>query len=115
MNHWRETHSRELTDDYFGATESRAYLRALYERLVSASLDALKMHNFDISEYRDKDGRLQIHAEKIDNLMIGEKMVVHTSDSIPSAPAPGHRATARRPGPAQDAADRPGRDGLTRA
>ena len=77
ISNWREQHSKTLTSDYFGATECRAALRALYERVAAAALDALHEHGFDISKYRDRDGKWQVHADKIDSIVIGERIVMN--------------------------------------
>lgn len=96
LGNWREDHSLTLTNDYFGASECRAALRALYTRVSEAALDALKDNGFDISDYCDKDGRWQIHADKIDSIVIGESITMNGPDEkknsieprIDSAPRP---------------------------
>lgn len=53
---------------------------ALYETVVTAALDELKEQGFDVSQYRDKDGKWTIHADKIDTLMAGEHIRVHRGE-----------------------------------
>ena len=75
-SNWREENSISTTTDLFAQTEIHAALRLLYKQIVTAGLDALQDQGFDISEYRDKDGQWHIHADKIDNLMVGKSITV---------------------------------------
>jgi hypothetical protein len=76
LDNWRENHSLTFTTDYFGSAESRAAIRALYERIAAGALDALSDLGMDVSAYRDKEGRWQVHADKIDQLVIGEQVIM---------------------------------------
>jgi hypothetical protein len=73
---WREQNSFTFTTDFFGRPEAIATVRSLYVQVSKAILDALESLGFDISDYRDKEGNYSINAEKIDHLVVGEKIYV---------------------------------------
>ncbi len=73
---WREEYAFLLPPGAFEGAETRATIRALYEKIASKVLDTLKEMGYDITKYRDRDGRLNIHAEVIDSLVVGEKVVM---------------------------------------
>jgi hypothetical protein len=75
---WREVHSLALTEEFFGGTECKAAIRALYHqvaRVVLSSFDAL---GFDIDQYRDSSGRWAINADHIEQMVAGERLDAST-------------------------------------
>lgn len=60
---WREGHSLALPADFFGSTECKATIHALYIQLVRAVLSTLDTLGFDIDRYRDESGRWTIESE----------------------------------------------------
>ncbi len=77
VDSWREKRSLIVPRDAFGAVEAQAALRAIYEHLGGAILDALDGHGYDVSGYRRSDGKIDIKFDKIDNiqnLVIGERV-----------------------------------------
>jgi len=71
---WRETYSMTFTDDFFGKTEALSSVRTLYDQLGRTILDTFESLGFDISDYRDAEGNYSIHAEKIEQLVVGENI-----------------------------------------
>jgi hypothetical protein len=62
-------------------------MRALYERIATAALDALDHQGYDVASYRDAQGRVIVQLDKIDrveNLIIGDRVNVKQGE----APAP---------------------------
>jgi hypothetical protein len=74
---WREAYSLVFTEDFFGNTESRAILRTLFDRISRAALSSMKELNYDISDYQDDNGKFNINAEKIEQLVLGENVKVN--------------------------------------
>jgi hypothetical protein len=81
---WREAHSLMFPADFFGRPELLASVRTVYDQLARAILDTLDENGLDISDYRDSEGRYAIHAETIEQLVVGER--VHLDSSKPSEP-----------------------------
>ena len=71
---WREQHSLTLANDYFGGAECRAAIRAIYDHITRDILDRLEKVGYDISAYRDSSGRWTINADKIENMIVGERI-----------------------------------------
>jgi hypothetical protein len=71
---WREVTSWTIMQDYLGSTELIASVRSIYSGMLLAMLDALAQLGFNTDSYRDKDGRLTINAEKIESLVVGDKI-----------------------------------------
>jgi hypothetical protein len=71
---WRETHSLTFTTDFFGRPEAIATVRSVFERLSTALLRSLEELGFDASAYRDQEGKYHIDVEKIDQLIVGERI-----------------------------------------
>lgn len=71
---WREDNSLTFTNDFFGRTEALASVRTLYDQISRAVVDTFDALGFDISEYRDAEGKYTINAEKIENLVMGERI-----------------------------------------
>lgn len=82
---WREENSYTTTTDYFGRPEMIASVKALYSQISKAILDTLDSTGFDISEYRDKEGNYSIHADKIDSLVMGEKIFMEKKPENPKS------------------------------
>ncbi len=72
----REANSLTFTDDFFGKTEAVASVKTLYDQIARALLDSLDTLGFDISAYRDREGNYSINAEKIDQLVLGERIQI---------------------------------------
>jgi len=72
----REENSLTFTTDFFGRTESIASVKALYDQISRAILDAIKENGFDVSDYSDNEGNYTIKADKIDNLVVGEHIYI---------------------------------------
>jgi hypothetical protein len=79
LGNWREATSLTFPDDFFGRPESIASVRTVYDQLGRALLDTLDENGFDISDYRDSEGRYAIHAEKIEQLVVGERIHMDSS------------------------------------
>lgn len=77
---WREANSLVMTSDFFGRTECRAVIRALYDQVARRVLEALDQHGFDISRYKDSTGQWNISVEKIDQMVVGEKISVQEAN-----------------------------------
>jgi hypothetical protein len=73
--------SLAMAIDHFGASEVRATLQAVYETLLNGILDELKSQGFDIAAYRDRDGRLNIQAEKIEQIVVGERVFMQKEEA----------------------------------
>jgi hypothetical protein len=76
---FREANSLTFPVDFFGRPEAIASVRTVYDQLARAILDTLDENGFDISDYRDSEGRYAIHAEKIDQLIVGERIHMDAS------------------------------------
>ena len=76
---WRENNSYTFTTDFFGRPEAIASVKALYDQISRTALDTLDTLGFDISDYRDKEGKYSINAEKIDQLVVGERVHIDQS------------------------------------
>jgi hypothetical protein len=71
---WREAHSLTFPADFFGRPELIASVLTVYDQLARGILDMLDEMGFDISDHRDSEGRYAIHAEKIEQLVVGERV-----------------------------------------
>jgi len=71
---WREAHSLTFPADFFGRPELSALVLTVYDQLARGILDMLDEMGFDISNHRDSEGRYAIHAEKIEQLVVGERV-----------------------------------------
>lgn len=76
---WRENHSLTFPADFFGRPECIATVRAVYDQIVRSILDSLDNSGYDISDYRGSDGKYSIQVEKIDQMVVGER--VHIGDT----------------------------------
>jgi hypothetical protein len=85
VRNWREENSYTTTTDYFGRPEMVASVKALYSQISKAILDTLDSVGFDISEYRDKEGNYSIHADKIDSLVMGERIFIEKNADTPES------------------------------
>ncbi|WDE02336.1 hypothetical protein [Thalassomonas actiniarum] len=72
----REDSSFTFTTDFFGRGESIATIKAIYNQISKAIIDGMDDIGFDISDYQDSEGHYTINAEKIDQLIVGEKIAV---------------------------------------
>jgi hypothetical protein len=73
---WREINSLTFTTHFFGKPESLAAVRALYTQVSRAILDGLDLNGYNVSDYRDEKGVYSIHADKIDQLVVGERVTI---------------------------------------
>lgn len=71
----RERKSLTMGGDFFGYPELTGTISTIYDQLSRTILEAIEEQGFDISNYKDKDGKVSIKAESIDKLFIGE--VIH--------------------------------------
>jgi hypothetical protein len=89
---WREGYSMTFTDDFFGKTEGRAAVSTLYDQICRSMLDTIDSLGYDISNYRDSEGNYSIHAERIEQLVVGEQIHVAerkiADEQKPEAPKP---------------------------
>ena len=70
----REKHSLTFTSDFFGRSEAIASIKILYEQISRAVIDGFEDLGYDVSDYKDKEGKYTINADKIDQLVVGEKI-----------------------------------------
>lgn len=75
----REYQSYILTPDIFGRMDVRAGVRALYLQVSETILKTLEQMGFDVSSYRDEKGNFTISAERIDSLVVGERINVRST------------------------------------
>lgn len=86
---WRENHALDFTDDFFGKLESVASVKTLYDQISRAILQSLSDLGFDISDYQDSQGNIMVNADKIDQLVLGEKIqIVDDKTKIEEKPTP---------------------------
>jgi hypothetical protein len=85
--HLREAHSYDLPKDFFGRPEVIALVHLTYERVIQAALKAIDEGGFDISRYRDDQGRFLIQAGNIDQLIVGERVSMHDNQQAPPTAA----------------------------
>ena len=78
----REANSLTFTNDFFGKTEAISSVKTLYDRIARAVLDSFDTLGFDISDYRDSEGNYSINAEKIDQLVLGERIQITQTEEI---------------------------------
>lgn len=71
-HNWREINSYTFTPDFFGRTEAIASVKTIYDQIARAMLNTLDGLGYDVSDYRDKEGKYSINAEKIEQLVVGE-------------------------------------------
>jgi hypothetical protein len=82
----RDTYSYTFVTDYYGKPEMLACVRTMYDQICRSVLDTFDDAGFDISEYRDKEGHYSISADKIDNLIVGER--IHIEKKKEESPLP---------------------------
>lgn len=86
LGNWREDYSLTFTNDFFGSTEALASIKTLYQQISRTILDTFDSMGFDITDYRDREGKYSINAEKIDRLIIGEEIkILQTADGPASS------------------------------
>ncbi|HMX75539.1 MAG TPA: hypothetical protein PKE35_14900 [Anaerolineales bacterium] len=88
LENWRESYSLTFTNDFFGSTEALASIKTLYQQISRTILDTFDSMGFDITDYRDREGKYSINAEKIDRLIIGQEIkILQTADArLPAKP-----------------------------
>ncbi len=74
----REINSLTLGGDFFGHPEVISTIDTIYDQISRTVLESIEEQGFDISKYKDKDGKLFINADRIDKLIVGE--VIKISD-----------------------------------
>ncbi|MGE5183624.1 MAG: hypothetical protein ACM31C_16245 [Acidobacteriota bacterium] len=96
---YREGASLTVTRDFFGSAECRAAVRSIYDRISRSLLTELEQLGFDISAYRDDKGRWSINTDKIEQLVVGERITIaadnrrkatETNAAKPAEPAVTH-------------------------
>ncbi|MBP8047973.1 MAG: hypothetical protein KAY64_04450, partial [Anaerolineales bacterium] len=61
-------------------------IKTLYQQISRTILDTFDSMGFDITDYRDREGKYSINAEKIDRLIIGEEIkILQTADGPASS------------------------------
>lgn len=72
----RDRNSYTFVKDFYGKPEMLACVRTMYDQISRIILDSLDDLGFSISDYRDKEGHYSINADKIDSLVVGEKIYI---------------------------------------
>lgn len=75
----RENNSLTFPSDFFGKPEAISTVSSLYEDISKCVLNTFEKLGYDISKYKNKDGMYSINAEKIEQLVIGEKIEIKES------------------------------------
>jgi len=83
----REHRSHWMTTDFFGHQEALALVRTIYDQVTRAVLETFDQSGYDISDYRDRDGRFTIHADQIGQLVVGEQVNMSQGDKSASRPS----------------------------
>jgi hypothetical protein len=68
----RDLKSDPLGGDFFSYPELIGSITTTYKQVVDHILSELDEMGYDISHYKDKDGKLYINADRIEQLIIGE-------------------------------------------
>lgn len=84
---YRENNSLTMTPDFFGKSEVISTVTACYEQTVTSMLDAMKELGFDVSKYQDENGKYIVNAQRIDQLVVGERVIM-SSDKKASEATP---------------------------
>lgn len=79
---WREANSVTFPSDFFGRPECLASIRVLYDQIARVILDDLDEEGFDISDYRNSQGVYSINADKIDQLIVGESIIIDNAKKV---------------------------------
>ncbi|UCE04418.1 MAG: hypothetical protein JSW07_12375 [bacterium] len=79
LPNWRESQSSTFTTDFFRKTEGIYSVKHIYDQISRAIIDGLDNLNFDVSEYRNQEGKYMINADKIDKLIVGERIYIDKS------------------------------------
>ncbi|HTE22939.1 hypothetical protein [Flavitalea sp.] len=74
----REEQSLTFGGDFFGYPELVGTISVAYEQISKLVLECIESHGYDISKYKDKEGKYSINAEKIEKLIVGE--VIHMKE-----------------------------------
>jgi hypothetical protein len=85
---WRERNSLTVTRDFFGTSECRATVRAIYSLVSKGVLNAFDEIGYDISGYRDESGHWTIQADKIENMLVGERITVSQGRKVAPSSRP---------------------------
>lgn len=80
---YREANSFTFTSDFFGRFEAQAMVQSLYSEVFKSMIDTLEQLGFDVSSFKDEKGHYTINAEKIDRLVVGEKIEYKEGNSSP--------------------------------
>ena len=76
----RDRHSDNIGGDFFGYPELTGAITSAYNEIVDGILNTVAEKGFDVSPYRDKDGKLTINAERIESVLVGEVVNVKSKD-----------------------------------
>ena len=62
--------------DFFGKPEIIGGIKTAYDQISQLTLEAIEKQGYDISRYRNEEGKYTINAESIDKLIVGETINV---------------------------------------
>ncbi|HEX3765514.1 MAG TPA: hypothetical protein VHW23_42755 [Kofleriaceae bacterium] len=80
----REAGSYDLTPSFFGRPEALSLIRTVYDQATRAALETADDAGYDISDYRDRDGRFTIHADQIGQVVVGDHVTMTNGDRPPA-------------------------------
>jgi len=76
----RDRHSKNIGGDFFGYPELTGAITSAYNEVVDCILNIVAAKGFDVSPYRDKDGKLTINADRIESVLVGEVVNIKSKD-----------------------------------
>lgn len=82
---WRERNSLTFPADFFGRPEAIDSVRTLNDQISRSVLDSFEKAEYDVSDYKDKDGNYSIHADKIEQLVVGKKIEIKSGPNTPKS------------------------------
>ncbi len=85
QNNIRERKSLKLGGDFFGYPELIGSITSAYSQIVDRMLSIMESQGFDVSNYKDKEGKLTINAEKIEQVIVGELVNLKSNEEDKNA------------------------------
>ncbi len=82
----REVKSLTFGGDFFGNPELLSSISTIHDQISRKILEAIEEHGYDISKYKDKDGRVSINAGNIGNIVVGEVINMKKEDVNKKSP-----------------------------
>jgi hypothetical protein len=82
---FRDHYSYTFPSDFFAKPEMLACVRTMYDQVSRSIIDSLEELGYDVSAYKDKEGNYSIRADKIDNIVLGEKIYMEKVEKKDSA------------------------------